>query len=217
MTLNTPTRPDAAATPAAPFTPGEFGVGARVTLAVMSERYADIILDAIRSTDPTGITLDTGTVSTFVGGAEADIVRYLTDLIAAAGRTGHHVSATVHFSRGCPGEVVCELPGGAGPLRSEIPEVPATGVRAAGEWALYPLDDGGRPGTTPDHMRDIYAAIDFAKSNGSFVASEHFVTRLEGDLATVLQTAAAGWILVGRSVQHVTSHLTLSINSPSAQ
>ena len=213
MTHPIPTLPDPAT---AAFTPLEFGVGARITLAVMSDRYADIILDAIRSTDTAGLTVDTGVVSTFVGGAEADILRYLTDLIGAAARSGRHVTATVHFSRGCPGEVVCALPGGAGPLRSEIPAVTPVGITAAGEWALYPLDDGGRPGTQPDHMRDIYAAIDFAKANGSFVASEHFVTRLQGDLATVLQTAAAGWILVGQSVQHVTSHLTLSINSPSA-
>ena len=214
MTHPTPTLPDL--TPAA-FTPLEFGVGARITLAVMSDQYADIILDAIRSTDTAGLTVDTGVVSTFVGGAEADILRYLTDLIGAAARSGRHVTATVHFSRGCPGEVVCALPDGAGPLRSEIPAATPVGIIAAGEWALYPLDDGGRPGVQPDHMRDIYAAIDFAKANGSFVASEHFVTRLQGDLATVLQTAAAGWILVGQSVQHVTSHLTLSINSPSAR
>lgn len=221
MTLHTPTAPVAAdpATvplPAATLTPPEFGVGARVTLAVMSDRYARIILDALRSTDPTGLAVETGVVSTFVGGAEADIVRYLIDLIGAAGRSGHHVTATVHFSRGCPGEVVCTLPGGAGPLHSDIPEVAPTGILAAAEWALYPLDDGGRAGVAPDHMRDIYAAIDFAKGNGTFVSSEHFVTRLEGDIATLIQTAAAGWILVGRRVQHVTSHLTLSINSPSA-
>jgi hypothetical protein len=215
MTHPIPTLLDTAPAPA--FTPLEFGIGARVTLAVMSENYAEIILDAIRSTDSTGLTVETGVVSTFVGGSEADILRYLTHLIGAAARGGQHVTATVHFSRGCPGEVVCALPGGAGPLASPIPPVTLVGIAAAGEWALYPLDDGGRPGAEPDHMRDIYAAIDFAKANGSFVASEHFVTRLQGDLATVLQTAAAGWILVGQSVQHVTSHLTLSINSPSAR
>ena len=218
MTLHTPSTPTTdAPAPAVPLTPPEFGVGARVTLAVMSDRYAQIILDALRRTDPTGLSVETGVVSTFIGGAETDIVRYLVDLIGAAGRGGHHVTATVHFSRGCPGEVVCALPGGAGPLSSDIPTVTPVGIAAVGEWALYPLDDGGRPGAEPDHMRDIYAAIDFAKANGSFVASEHFVTRLQGDLATVLQTAAAGWILVGQSVQHVTSHLTLSINSPSAR
>ena len=217
MTLHSPSTPTAdAPAPAVPLTPPEFGVGARVTLAVMSDRYAQIILDALRLTDPTGLSVETGVVSTFIGGAESDIVRYLVDLIGAAGRGGHHVTATVHFSRGCPGEVVCALPGGAGPLHSEIPDAVPTGIPAVAEWALYPLDDGGRPGSVPDHMRDIYAAIDFSKDNGTFVSSQHFVTRLEGDIATVIQTAAAGWILVGRSVQHVTSHLTLSINSPSA-
>lgn len=200
--------------PAADLTPLEFGVGARVTLAVMSDRYVDVVLDTLRNADSTGLTVETGVVSTFVGGAERDILRYLIDLIGAAGRGGDHVTATVHFSRGCPGEVACELPGGAGPMHSDIPEVLPTGITASAEWALYPLDDGGRAGVQPDHMREIYAAIDFAKSNGTFVASEHFVTRLEGDIAAVLQTVAAGWILVGRRVQHVTSHVTLSINSP---
>lgn len=63
-------------------------------------------------------------------------------------------------------------------------------------------------------MRDIYAAIDYAKKAGTYAGSEHFATRLVGDVADVLATAAAGWVLVGRSVQHVTSHLTLSLNSP---
>ena len=31
----------------------------------------------------------------------------------------------------------------------------------------------------------------------------------------MIATALAGWLLVGRGVQHVTSHLTLSLNSPS--
>jgi len=197
------------------FTPKTFGIGARVTLAVMSDNYVEVILAALAAADSRDLELQTGDVSTFVAGAEADLVRFLSQLIAAAGSSGAHVAATVHFSRGCPGEVVCDLPGGAGPLRSELPDVAPTGVRAAGEWALYPLDDMGSATRAADHMRDIYAAIDYAKNNGTYVTSEHFVTRLEGDVADVIATAAAGWILVGRTVQHVTSHLTLSLNSPS--
>jgi hypothetical protein len=199
-----------------PLDPTTFGVGARVTLAVMRDDYVEVLLRALAEADAGGLSVYTGDVSTYVAGAEADIARYLTQLVAAVGRSGAHVSAVIHLSRGCPGEVACELPGEAGPLRSEIPELPDAGVRAAAEWALYPLDDGGTPGTQPDHMRDIYAAIDYAKNNDTFVRSEHFVTRLEGDVARVLATVFAGWILVGRTVQHVTSHVTLSINSPSA-
>jgi energy-coupling factor transport system substrate-specific component len=197
--------------------PKTFGIGARITLAVMSENYAEIILDALRQADPTGLDIHIGDVSTFVAGNEADLLRYLSQLISAAGRGGAHVSAAVHLSRGCPGEVVCDLPGGAGPLHSEIPQLEATGVRASAEWALYPLDDTGREGVEPDHMRDIYAAIELAKKDGTFVKTEHFVTRLEGDVAEVLRTVAAGWIMVGRTLQHVTSHVTLSLNSPSAR
>lgn len=90
-----------------------------------------------------------------------------------------------------------------------------TGHFAAAEWALYPLADGVRDGVEPDHMRDIYAAVGHARGNGTFVASEHFVTRLEGDLGAVLETVVSGWARVGRSVPHVTSHLIISVNSPS--
>jgi hypothetical protein len=199
------------------FTPATFGVGARITLSAMSDDYVRIVLGALSAADATGLEVQTGPVSTFVAGAEADLVRYLVQLVAAAGRSGAHVSATIHFSRGCPGEVVCELPGGAGPLAAEIPDVAATGITTVAEWALYPLDDGATAGVEPDHMRDIYAAIDFARELGTFEASKHFVTRLSGDVADVVRTVAAGWILVGRSVQHVTSHVTLSINSPSGR
>ncbi|GAA3668064.1 YkoF family thiamine/hydroxymethylpyrimidine-binding protein [Arthrobacter ginkgonis] len=212
---------DPALAPAAAGSPtlshDNFGIGARVTLAVMSADYAEVILGSLQKADATGLEVQTGDVSTFVAGREPDLLRYLSQLISAAGRGGAHVVATVHLSRGCPGEVQCELPGGAGPLRSEIVELEETGVQAAAEWALYPLEDTGRDGVDPDHMRDIYAAVDYAKAKGTFVKSEHFVTRLEGDIARILETVAAGWVLVGRTVQHVTTHLTLSINSPSAR
>jgi len=195
--------------------PLRFGVGARITAAVMSDRYADIIVGALHSADPAGLSVHTGDVSTYVGGSEPDLLRYVTDLAAALASSGEHVVLTVHLSRGCPGEVLCELPGGAGPRSVDVPSGRETGAFAAAEWALYPLADDIREGFAPDHMRDITAAIELAQANGTFHGSEHFVTRLEGDLGTVLATAFAGWTMVGRTVQHVTSHLTLSVNSPS--
>ncbi len=203
---------DAAALTADPLA---FGVGARITAAVMSDRYVEIITDALAGVDGAGLVVDSGEVSTYVGGSEADLLRYLTQLSAAIAGTGVHASIVVHLSRGCPGEVVCALPGGAGPRVVELPQGETTGYFAAAEWALYPLADGVRDGVEPDHMRDIYAAVDHARGNGTFVAFEHFVTRLEGDLGAVLETVVSGWARVGRSVQHVTSHLTVSVNSPS--
>jgi hypothetical protein len=211
----TASRTDPAESASTTLTPQQFGVGARVTLAVMSDEYVSLILGALTEADATGLQVSTGDVSTFVGGAESDILRYLSQLIGAVGRSGVHLNAVVHFSRGCPGEVLCELPSTVGPLPGMVGERVLTGVPAVAEWALYPLEDGARGEAEPDHMRDIYAAIDFSKRNGTFRSSEHFVTRLEGDVADILHTVALGWTSVGRTVQHVTSHVTLSINSPS--
>lgn len=191
--------------------PLRFGVGARVTVSVMSDRYVEVILGALAATDTTGLVVDTGDVSTYLGGSEADLLRAITQLTASVAASGHHASVSVLLSRGCPGEAACELPGGAGPRGVETGGGETTGRWVAAEWALYPLADSAEA----DHMADIYAAIDFAKGNGTFRGSEHFVTRLEGDVGDVLATAFAGWTLVGRGVQHVTSHLTLSLNSPS--
>lgn len=211
---------------AAPTSPGQdpdptatplgFGVGARITAAVMTEDYARVLVGILSRLDGTGLVRETGDVSTYVGGHEAHLQRYLIDLAEDLARTEHHATLSLTLSRGCPGEVECALPGGAGPRSTEVPAPRRTGRYASAEWALYPLaDQVAADGTAPDHMRDIYAAIDRARELGTFRGSSHFVTRLEGDVGDVIATAVAGWLLVGRGVQHVTSHLTLSLNSPS--
>jgi len=193
-------------------TPQQFGVGGRITLAVMSDDYVDVILTALAEASAEAAQLDvvTDDVSTWATGGETALATYFARLIAAAARGGRHVSATVMFSRGCPGEVRCALPTGGG-LVSPLPDVPPTGVVGSAQWALYPLDDSG----AADHMRDIYAAIDDARANGTYVRSDHYVTRLHGDVATILETVAGGWVRVGRTVPHVTTHVTISVNSPS--
>ncbi|QNN81981.1 hypothetical protein H3H54_12070 [Brachybacterium sp. Z12] len=208
--------PTAGPAPDPTATPLGFGVGARLTASVMTEDYARVLVGILSRLDLTGLVRETGDVSTYLGGHESHLQRVLIDLAEELARTEHHATLSLVLSRGCPGEVVCELPEGAGPRGTAVPEPRRTGRYAAAEWSLYPLaDQVTADGTAPDHMRDIYAAIDHARELGTFRGSEHFVTRLEGDIGDVISTAVAGWLLVGRSVQHVTSHLTVSLNSPS--
>ena len=208
--------PTAGPAPDPTATPLGFGVGARLTASVMTEDYARVLVGILSRLDLTGLVRETGDVSTYLGGHESHLQRVLIDLAEELARTEHHATLSLVLSRGCPGEVVCELPESAGPRGTEVPEPRRTGRYAAAEWSLYPLaDQVTADGTAPDHMRDIYAAIDHARELGTFRGSEHFVTRLEGDIGDVISTAVAGWLLVGRSVQHVTSHLTVSLNSPS--
>lgn len=196
------------------ITPQEYGVGARFTLSVYDSDYVSIILGALGEADADGLVVETDDISTFVGGTEQGVAGFLRDVIAGAARSGVHLSASILLSRGCPGELQCELPPGTSALAASPISLAATGVRARAHWSLYPLLDGGQ--ADGDHMAEIAAAIEHAKATGLYAGSDHYATRLDGDLAAVLETAVNAWILVGRTVQHVTTHLTVSINSPSA-
>jgi len=195
-----------------PPTPQTYGVGARFSLHPMTDAFADLILTALAQADDRGLEISTDDVSTHVRGPEADLLAYLVDVIGAVARTGVHTAAHVLLSRGCPGEVDCSVAGGAAHAPEQLPTSAPAGVRAAAHWSLYPLDDGPRA----DHMAGIYTAIDHARDLGVLTGSEHYVTRLDGDLADVLAAVTGGWLLVGRDVRHVTSHVSLSLNSPTS-
>jgi hypothetical protein len=201
------------------LTPADLGVGARVTLAVMADDYVRTILDAVAAADAAvpGIVRETDAVSSFLRGPEQDLADYLRALLVAAARSGAHVTAALLLSRGCPGEVTCELPPGFGAPVAPV-TLPPTGVTARAQWSLYPLaDEASVPGApAPDHMRDITAAIDLAKDRGIYAGTAHFVTELSGDVADILEVVCAAWLLVGRTVQHTVCHLTFSLNSPTA-
>lgn len=209
------TRPRPA--PSVDPTPAALGLGARITLSVMSDDYVRVITDAIDAADGAvpGITRETDAVSTFVRGTERELATWLRELLVAAGRPGHHVSAALLLSRGCPGEVTCELPAGFGAPADPVVLAPA-GLPVRAQWSLYPLTDGSADpdAPAPDHMRDITAAIGYARDRGVQVDTRHFVTELAGDLADVLEVVTAAWVLIGTTVQHTVCHLTLSLHSP---
>src|SRR5699024_7147720 len=54
-----------------PPAPLRFGVGARVTAAVMTDDYARVLVGILSRLDQTGLVRETGDVSTYLGGHEA--------------------------------------------------------------------------------------------------------------------------------------------------
>lgn len=189
------------------------GVGLRFTLLPAADDVVPVVLGslAVGAAAVPEVEVVTDDVSSLVRGREQDLVRYLVAVLAHAATVtpSGHVVASVHLSRGCPGEVggqdLCAVDGGlpdVAPVRLE-----PTGLRAAAHWALYPL------GTT-DAMGPIERAIARAGVAGTLARPEHFVTRLEGDLADVLATVVDTWTGVGREVAHVVTHATVSLGSP---
>lgn len=189
------------------------GVGARVSLSVMADDYVRLITDALAATDGADLLLDTDRVSTFVRGSEQRIAEYLRDLIAATSTTGHHVVAHLLLSRGCPGEVCGTVP----PPAADGVRLETSGLPVQAQWSLYPLADPGGPvpaGGT-DHLDAVWAAIERARLDRTFLRAEHYVTTLAGDLSDVLSTVFRTWLAAGVAVPHVVSHLTISVHSPS--
>ena len=211
------------ATPAS-ATPDALGIGMRFSLHPHCDDFVAVILGALADVRAAGLdeglVIETDEVSTYVaartGPAEQQLVAYLAGVIAAAVvRTdGGHVVAHVLLSRGCPGEVSCDLAATRLPTPPPV-EVAPTGMRAVAQWSLYPLLDGGS--SSGDHMVPIEAAIASAQRRGTAAEPSHYATKLTGDVAEVLATAADAWVGVGARVPHVVTHLTVSVGSPSAQ
>jgi hypothetical protein len=207
---------------AAGATPQQLGIGMRVSLHPHCDDFVPVILGALADTEAAGLTealvLETDEVSTYVGArtapAEQRLASYLTALVAAASRRsgGGHVVAHVLLSRGCPGEVSCDLSVTGLPHAAPVAIEP-TGLRAAAQWSLYPLLDGGSGGE--QHMAHIEAAIAHARRRGTATSPAHYATKLVGDLADVVATAVDAWAEVGTRVPHVVTHLTISLGSPS--
>ena len=189
------------------------GVGARITLAVLADDYVRLITEALAATNSADLLLDTDRVSTFVRGSEQRIAEYLRELIAAASTSGHHLVAHLLLSRGCPGEVCGPVPPPAG----DSVRLAVSGVWVQAQWSLYPLADPGAPALADgaDHLAPVWAAIERARQDDTFLRSEHFATTMAGDLSNVLGTVFRTWSAAGAAVAHVVSHLTLSVHSPS--
>ncbi len=203
-------------------TPRQLGIGMRFSIHPHCDNFVEVILEALDDAERAGLTdgmtFETDEVSTYVGAvvapAEQRLMTYLAAVIDAASRRsdGGHVVAHVLLSRGCPGEVTCDLSMTGLPCPEPV-QIPATGVRAVAQWSLYPLLDGGSDAGA--HMEHIEAAIAAALARGTVNGTAHYATNLRGDVADVLATVADAWAQAGSAVPHVVCHLTLSVGSPS--
>ena len=197
----------------------------RISVHPHADDFERIILHAIKETHDvlnvdapdSGYEISTGEVSTYVGVTSGEPAQQLAAYAATLIRTasvesnGQHLTSHILFSRGCPGEATCELVPGEVPAEKRV-HLAKSGLEVAAAWSLYPLADDGVP-----HMAPIYAAIDQAKASGITVTSEHYATILRGDLSDVLTVILDAWAQAGVDVPHVVSHVSISVDSPTAQ
>lgn len=198
--------------------------GAQISLYPMSDRFVDIILDAIKALDPwhERLRIDTDDISTLIVGAPEILFPAMRDLFVRAAWTGTHCVLHATVSRGCPGEpddALCTPQGGLPPdaplaqriaaARRAAAEAAPAGQIVAAQLSLYPLGLG-------QHMDEIGACIDFLRESGCFERSKNFCTKLRGDAGPVFATLGAAFTGFGAAGGHVALDVTVSANSPTA-
>ena len=197
----------------------------RISIHPHADDFERIILNAIKQTHDTlaphgmtdGLAIETGKVSTYVGVKTGDaaqkLAAYAATLIHSASIVSRrqHLTSHILLSRGCPSGAACELVPGELPAEKRV-HLAEAGIPAVASWSLYPLTDGNVP-----HMDPIMEAIQEVKDSGLDVTEDHFATTVRGDLSCVLTVLFNAWAKVGEHVPHVVSHVSLSLDSPSAQ
>lgn len=200
--------------------PRELGIGMRISIHPHCDEFVEVILGALDDARSDGLThgleLETDEVSTYVGAieppAEQRLAQFAAGIVTGAYRRsgGAHIVCHVLLSRGCPGEVTCDL--GLVDLPQAPPiDLPPLGLAAAGQWSLYPLTTDPASGPMPH----IERAILQARHRGTASDPVHYATMLRGDLGEIVATAVDGWAAAGAQLPHVVSHLTVSVGSPS--
>lgn len=199
--------------------------GAQISLYPMTDDFVGVITNALSALDPyrERLRIETDDVSTLLVGPPEVLFPAMRDLFSAAAETGVHCTLSAAISRGCPGEpddAICQSGHFTGPVAplaerqqtalAAVAEAPSMNVFSVAQFSLYVMGQG-------NHMDEIYGCIDFLKRSGTFQASKHFCTKLNGDTGALFATLEQAFCRFGPPEGHVTIDLTVSANSPSAR
>jgi uncharacterized protein YqgV (UPF0045/DUF77 family) len=201
--------------------------GAQVSLYPMTSAFVPLIMSSLSALDPhrEKLKIETDDLSTLLVGPPDVIFKAMTDLFVASTKSGEHVVLHATVSRGCPGEPDAEMckPASSSMLSGDrksvqertqlaqafIDSLPLSNQHVSAQFSYYPL------GENKEYMSEIYSAIDFIKSSGTYAQSKNFCTKLQGDAVKVFGTLSQVFEAFAPEQAHVTLDVTVSANSPS--
>ena len=185
-------------------------VGCRFSLYVMSDRFVEVILGALRETDTSKVWVQTDDVSTCIRGRQTHVFDVTKAIYVKAALSGLHVSLNGTYSIGCPGD----SEGDAYMSEDDVPmneeAVRGANVRTACQFALYPM-------SATNYMDLIYAGCRPAQELGTFSGGVHYASRLDGSADDVFASLAGAFDVVQQQSSHTILTFNLSANSPSAR
>ncbi|MBN3523973.1 YkoF family thiamine/hydroxymethylpyrimidine-binding protein [Paenibacillus apiarius] len=184
-------------------------VGCRFSIYPMSDRFVDIIMEALKKTDMSKVWSKTDDVSTCVRGRTEHVFDVVQSIFLHSAAGGEHVVLNATFSIGCPGDSEGDVYLSEDDIRLNARHCQAIQFEAASQFSLYPL------GST-SYMDTIYDIVALAKEEGTFGGSAHYASRLDGDAQRVFATLEHAFVKAQASdASHIVMTATISANSPS--
>lgn len=183
--------------------------GCRFSIYPMTDRFADIILSALKEVDTSKVWMETDDVSTCVRGLSVHVFDVVKAIYLEAAKHGDHVVFNGTFSNGCPGDTAGDAY--LSENDEKMNEARSAEIRqeVAVQFALYPM---GIPG----YMDVIMNQVELAKSQGTFTKGVHYASRLDGDAHAVFNTLEEAFEACRKSdSSHNVMTVNMSANSPS--
>lgn len=181
-------------------------VGARLCIYPMQDNFVDVILEAVKASDKTGLAVLTDDLGTTIQGNRDRVFSYVKEVFLRATNAGGHVVANVLFSVGCPGDVPENFD-----FNVEVPKIefPNEDMKVSCAWSLYPLGTENYFQVIMDEISKDIAASDVE------VESYHYCTRLDGTAKNIFDLLETSFEAVSKKVRHTIIHATFSKGSPS--
>ncbi|KGX87188.1 YkoF family thiamine/hydroxymethylpyrimidine-binding protein [Pontibacillus litoralis] len=174
----------------------------------MTDRFVDIITEALTSVDTTNVEMKTDDLGTYVEGAIQHVFDVTKALFLQAANTGHHVIFSGTFSIGCPGHAPQAVSASTNDACLNKETSKQIEQEVAARFALYPLG-------VSDYMHIIYEQIELLNGQDMPITSSNG-TRFDGDGRQLFR--ALELIFTQVELNHGTHTIlttTISANSPS--
>lgn len=181
--------------------------GCRIALYPMTDRFVDFIMQGIEKTDTSRVWMHTDSLGTLIRGQMDDVVNTSMLMFANAYQREVHMSSSLTFSKGCPGDVEADYLEGIESLDSWI-RSKNDHEQCEATFSFYSF------GNT-DYMEHIYHVIDMSKQQHLYSEKSHYSTVIQGSIFEIFQLFKNVLMYADAHLNHFVIEANLSVNSPS--
>ena len=181
--------------------------GCRFSLAPMTDRYIEIILDAIAKVDTSGVYAMTDRLSTIYRGERRHVLDAAAACFVHAWRPDVHMTMEAMVSKGCPGDVDEDRVFATNATAPNATNIALHHFPVSAKICLYPMG-------IENYMEHIAAVVNRAIDLGLYASSGHYATILEGDVQALFAYFDEITAYCSEKLRHYILHISLSVNSP---